>query len=251
MTYPPAYSDDRLIVETQKGVAVLRLNSPRNLNALDYSLKILIAETIRQQGRKSGVKGIVVTGTGRAFTAGQDLKEAPVGKKLEATMDAFADLTRAVLETKVPVIAAINGCVVGGAAEWTLCFDARIASPDAYYLFPERNIGFTYSNAASLFFHRVLRGSDVHRVALSTDRFYADEALELGLVGQIVLAEELVSTAIDQALAWSSPNGEPASELLRLLRPESGEVEAAFDREMAASGALQASVPENVEHAKF
>ncbi len=248
MPHTPRDLGERLLVEVVDEVAVLRLNSPRNLNALDYALKLAIAETIRDFGSKPGIKGIVVTGTGRAFTAGQDMKESSVGESLEPTMDAFADLTRAVLETQVPVIAAINGCVVGGAAEWTLCFDERLASSDAYYLFPERNIGFSFSNAASLYFHRMLRGSDVARVALSCERIYADEALALGLVGRIVPARVLVGAAIEQALAWRNPNGEPATELLRLLRPEIGEVETAFAREISASRALESLRSLDIDH---
>lgn len=231
--------NQRLGIEIEDGVAVVTINAPHNLNALDHSLKLDIATTIREYGSKPELNGIVITGAGRAFSAGQDLKETSTGHDLSETMEAFADLTRAVLESSVPVIGAINGCVVGGAAEWTLCFDARLASPEAYYYFPERLVGFAFSNASSLLFYRVMRGGDVPRVALSGERVYAEEARELGLVGQVVPAPELIGAAVAQAMAWKGPNGEPATQLLRLLRPRPEEIEEAFARENAASQALQ------------
>ena len=108
-----------------------------------------LAAILRHFGDGHLVRGIVVTGTGRAFSAGLDLEEAaelPPGG-LIAAVEMFHDITRAALQTRVPVVAALNGIAVGGAGEMTLCFDARLGTPAAEYFLPENNIGLTISNA--------------------------------------------------------------------------------------------------------
>lgn len=96
-------------------VALITLARPEKLNALTAQMRRDLAAAVRGHGDGKSVKGIVVTGTGRAFSAGEDLREA-AGKSLLEEVELFHDMTRAVLETRVPVVAAVNGMAVGGAA---------------------------------------------------------------------------------------------------------------------------------------
>ena len=182
-------------------VAVITLRRPDKLNALSSAMQRELAAIFRYFGGGGPARGIVVTGTGRAFSAGMDLREAadlPPGG-LVADVELFHDLTRAALRTRVPVVAALNGIAVGGACEMTLCFDARIGTPAAEYFLPENSIGLTISNAASVLLPR-LAGHAAMRLVMESARIGSNEALPLGLLDQIVEPSELIESG-DRARA--------------------------------------------------
>jgi enoyl-CoA hydratase len=154
-------------------------------------------------------------------------------------VELFHDMTRAVLETRVPVVAAVNGLAVGGAAEWTLCFDARIGTAAAEYFFSENHIGLSISNAASYLLPR-LAGGRALRLVLDSTRMSADDALAAGLLDEIVPAGTLVEAAIARARRWSAP-GTATAVHLALLRPSAAEVERAFQAETEAAKQVEAS----------
>ena len=143
-------TDSYLDVHIDDDVAVLTLNRPAKLNVMDVATRVRLAQTIRRLGTGDLVRGIVLTGTGRAFSAGEDLQAAPTTyDEIREAFATFHDITRAILETKVPVIAAVNGIAVGGASEITLCCDSRIGTPAAEYYQPENHRGIIISNASS------------------------------------------------------------------------------------------------------
>jgi len=227
-------------VAVRDGVAVVTLRRPDKLNALSSAMRRELAAIFRYFGDASGagaVRGIVVTGTGRAFSAGMDLREAadlPPGG-LVTDVELFHDLTRAALRTQVPVVAALNGIAVGGACEMTLCFDARIGTPAAEYFLPENNIGLTISNAASVLLPR-LTGPAAMRLVMESARIDAEQALLLGLLDQVVEPGRLIEAAIGLVHRWTQP-GSAAAAHLRLLRPSLALVEQAMAAETeAASG---------------
>ncbi|MEU6716171.1 enoyl-CoA hydratase/isomerase family protein [Nonomuraea sp. NPDC046802] len=217
-------------------VAVVTLTRPEKLNALTAAMRRRLAAEVRAHGRDT--RGIVVTGTGRAFSAGEDLHEA-VGQSLVAEVESFHDMTRAVLETRVPVVAAINGLAVGGAAEWTLCFDARIGTPAAEYFFPENHIGLSISNASSYLLPRLV-GARALRLVLDSARMHAEDALAMGLLDEIVAQESLLEAAIARVHRWSAP-GTATTVHLDLLRPSREQVERAFAAETEAAKQVEES----------
>lgn len=223
-------------VSVRDEVAVVTLQRPDKLNALTSDMRRQLAAIVRDHGKDG--RGIVVTGTGRAFSAGEDLHEA-AGKSLLDEVALFHDLTRAVLETQVPVVAAINGIAVGGAAEWTLCFDARIGTPAAEYFLPENGIGLSISNASSILLPRLVGGRAL-RLVLDTARLSAQEARTAGLLDDIVAQDDLLDTAVGLARRWSGP-GLATAVHLKLLRPSLEEVERAFVAETEAARQVEDS----------
>lgn len=224
-------------VAVRDGVAVVTLRRPDKLNALSSAMRRELAAIFRYFGDGVPARGIVVTGTGRAFSAGMDLREAadlPPGG-LVTDVEMFHDLTRAALRTQVPVVAALNGIAVGGACEMTLCFDARIGTPTAEYFLPENNIGLTISNASSVLLPRLV-GHVAMRLVMESARIDAEQALLLGLLDQIVEPSELIEAAIGLVHRWTQPGSATAAHL-RLLRPSLALVEQAMAAETeAASG---------------
>src|SRR5687767_6549231 len=104
----------RIDVRHDRDVAIITLNRPEKLNALTVDMRRELAAAIRVFGDGTASRGIVLTGTGRAFSAGEDLSrtvdEAQAG--FDSVVELFHDITRALLQTKVPTIAAINGVAV-------------------------------------------------------------------------------------------------------------------------------------------
>ncbi|BCK72926.1 3-hydroxybutyryl-CoA dehydratase [Streptomyces libani subsp. rufus] len=221
-------------VSVQEQVAVVTLRRPEKLNALTAAMRRELAAIIRHFGDGRRVRGLVLTGSGRAFSAGQDLREAAEAPKngLLAEVELFHDITRAVLETRIPTVAALNGMAVGGAGEMTLCFDARIGSPDAAYSLPENDIGLTISNGASVLLPRLV-GHKAMSLVMESARIEAQQAHSLGLLDVIVDEDELLPAAIRLVRRWTRP-GAATGAHLQLLRPSWQVVEAAVARETQA-----------------
>jgi enoyl-CoA hydratase len=234
-------------VDIVDDVAVLTLRRPEKLNALDVATRLQLARVIRDLGTGEAVRGIVLTGEGRAFSAGEDLSSPPTTDAgFHEAFASFHDITRAILQTRVPVVAAVNGIAVGGASEITLCCDARIGTPATVYFQPENARGITISNASSVLLPRLV-GSHAMRIVLGSPRIDAQEALRIGLIDEVVEPDALISRAVETVRAWT-PEGGTTAVHLPLLRPQLDEIEAAFAREDAAaqvsweSGLLTAGV---------
>ncbi len=222
-------------VAGQQAVAVVTLRRPEKLNALTAGMRRELAAVLRHFGRGDTVRGIVLTGAGRAFSAGEDLHaaaELPPGG-LIGEVELFHDITRAVLETRVPVVAAVNGIAVGGACEMTLCCDARIGTPAAEYFLPENSIGLTISNASSVLLPR-LAGHRAMRLVMESARISAQDALAFGLLDEIVDQADLIEIAIRLVHRWTQP-GAATTAHLQLLRPPREAVEQAFAAETEAA----------------
>jgi enoyl-CoA hydratase len=225
-----------LDVVVVRDVAVLTLRRPEKLNALDVVTRLQLAATLRDLGTGESVRGIVLTGEGRAFSAGEDLQRMPTSEaEFREAFASFHDITRAILETRVPVIAAVNGIAVGGASEITLCCDARIGTSETVYYQPENGRGITISNASSVLLRRLV-GTHAMRIVLASPRVTAEEALRIGLVDELVEPEALIDRAIGTVHEWT-PDGNTTALHLTLLRPLREEVEAAFTREDVAARA--------------
>ncbi|AIG78560.1 AMP-dependent synthetase and ligase [Amycolatopsis japonica] len=229
-------------VDLVRDVAVLTLRRPEKLNALDVATRLRLAAVIRELGTGERVRGIVLTGEGRAFSAGMDLQSTPSsGAEMREAFASFHDITRAILETRVPVVAAVNGLAVGGASELTLCCDARIGTPATEYFQPENGRGITISNASSVLLRRLV-GNHAMRVVLGSPRVPADEALRIGLLDEIVEPGALIGRAVDIVIEWT-PEGNTTALHLALLRPRAEDVEAAFAREdLAAAQAWESGL---------
>lgn len=227
--------NDHVLVEQVRDCAVITFNRPTKLNAMTQDMRRDIAAAIRQHGDGSSARGIVLTGAGRAFSAGEDLKatQAAAGEDVLGAVESFHDITRAILETRVPVVAAVNGLAVGGASEVTMCCDSRVGTPATEYFMPENHIGLTISNASSILLRRLV-GQRATHIVLGSERMNADEALRIGLLDEVVSTDVLINHCLDLVRKWNQPGSATAMHLT-LLRPTVEEIAAAIDRENQAA----------------
>lgn len=215
-------------------IAIIRINRADKLNALSVPMLQDIGSALRLLGGDGTTRGIVLIGEGRAFSAGDDLPatESLDRSKFEELLSSFQELTRAVLKAECPVVGALNGLVVGGAAEWTLAFDARVGWERSDYLFPENDVGLTISNASTYLLPRLI-GSRALPIVLDVRRLSGTEAYELGLLDYFVDSQDAVlPKALDVVRRWVD-RGLATKFHLQLLRPKMEEVEAAIAREEA------------------
>jgi enoyl-CoA hydratase len=211
-------------------IAVVRLNRPDKLNALSIPMLHDVGDALVALGDDS-TGAAIITGTGRAFSAGDDLPatESLRDEDARELMTSFQTLTRTLLATRFPVLAALNGIAVGGAAEWVLGCDARVGWPGSDFLFPENRIGLTISNASSYLLPRLV-GSRALPLVLDGDRISGTRAHQLGLIDYMVdVADEVLPRAAQVARRWI--DGLATGFHLRLLRPPTAEIEAALTRE--------------------
>ncbi|MCL4676051.1 MAG: enoyl-CoA hydratase/isomerase family protein, partial [Pararhodobacter sp.] len=125
--------DDPLLVAVSDGIATLTLNRPAALNALNAELRSqLVAALARMDGRED-VRVIVLTGRGRAFCAGLDLRELDASDRDVSANVAETDIGAALTALETPIIAAINGLAVTGGFEITLACDMVIAAESAWF----------------------------------------------------------------------------------------------------------------------
>ena len=255
---PTRYTDSPsgfIDVQEVSGVAVVSLNRPAVLNALDDRMCKELVEIFHYYADPARTSGIVLTGTGRAFSAGVDLNHFPApprrnGAGMGRAMEAFHEITRSVLRTRVPTAAAINGIAVGGGLENTLCFDIRIASPNASFVMPEVRLGAVMSNAASILMPAIVGRSRAAGFYFRGNSLDAEEALRIGLVDEIVEPAALVERAIEVVRSWNPPAGAtPWS--LELMRPSLEDVNRAMARETRIAEKLWESGVSNAGVARY
>jgi enoyl-CoA hydratase/carnithine racemase len=224
-------------------VAVLRLNRPEVLNALTIEMLTDLSAGLRWYGTDDRAPGVVITGQGRAFSSGDDLKitEELNRDTFETLIEAFQDVTRAIFETEAPVVSALNGIAVGGAAEIACATDLRVGGPDSEFLFPENGLGLTISNGSTATLPALV-GLRAIGLVLLGERIDAARAHELGLID--VWVDDPAAVA-DEACRIVASFGEATPLHLRMLRLPIQDVEGALRRERdAAMEAWERGLPQ-------
>lgn len=226
-------SSSAIAADVGGDVAVLRLNRPEVLNALTIEMLADLAAGLRWYGTAGRARGVVLTGRGRAFSSGDDLKitEGLDRDTFETLIDAFQDVTRAIFETQAPVVSALNGIAVGGAAEIACASDLRVGGPHSDFLFPENGLGLTISNGSTATLPALVGPRAIGLILLG-ERIDAPRARELGLID--VWVDDSAAVA-DEASRIVANFGEATSLHLRMLRLPAGDVEQALRHERVAA----------------
>jgi len=192
---------DKVLVEISTGVATLTLHRPEKLNALDVELCQDLIAALETVSTSEQVRVIVITGAGRGFCAGADLKVlGPQGNELVAAGVRIARLSR---EARQPVIAAVNGAAAGGGANLALACDYRLASDQAKIGQVFHKLGLGVDWGGSFFLPRAVGTARALELVWSARMVPATEALALGLFQEVVPAESLMSRARELALVWA------------------------------------------------
>jgi enoyl-CoA hydratase len=188
-------SEPVLLVEKKEGVATLTLNRPRVLNALSGELRRALAdELVRLRAdRETGV--VILTGAGRAFCAGLDLRELGSGERASAVeREGGPGLDELISTLDRPVIGAINGVAVTGGFELALACDLLIATPETRFADTHARVGIMPGWGLSQRLPRTIGIYRAKELSLTGNYLSAEQARDWGLVNRIVPREELLPT---------------------------------------------------------
>ena len=176
-----------------EGVVLIELDAPP-ANALAHETRLRLEKEIDAIEHNLGVRAVVLTGRGKGFCAGDDLREAQTRKDAPiASMEQFGRMLDKIERLRVPVIAAVNGHAIGGGLELALCCDLRVASPQGWFLGAGVNIGLM---ASTYRLPRLIGIGPAKAMLLTGLRVDAATALRYGLVTEIYDADELLSNAL-------------------------------------------------------
>ncbi|MEB3244636.1 MAG: enoyl-CoA hydratase-related protein [Vampirovibrionales bacterium] len=199
---PDIAASPTLLIDTPApSVALLTLNRPEALNALNREMTQQLAQTLETLANDDHVRVVILTGAGRAFAAGGDISEMVDLKPEMGNADDFIATWEAVARFKKPIIAAINGYALGGGCEIAMMCDCVIASETAVFGQPEAQIGVIPGAGGTQRLTRAVGKALAMDMILTGRRLSAPEALQAGLVSRVVAPEHLLIEAIKMAEA--------------------------------------------------
>jgi enoyl-CoA hydratase len=193
---------ESLLLETTDGVAMLTVNRPQSLNALNSQLLGELACAFQQLEGDPAVKVVVITGAGaKAFVAGADIKEMAAMSALEAHQFALKgqQVMLAIEKMKKPAIAAVNGFALGGGLELALACDFIYASEGAKLGFPEVTLGIMPGFGGTQNLARLIGPNRANELIFSGKTITAGKAAAWGVVNEVFPAEELLPKALATA----------------------------------------------------
>jgi len=215
--------DTAALMERQGDVALITLNRPERLNAWSPDLGAALLARLREAEADEKVRAVVLTGAGRAFSAGADLKN-PRTHTVSSPEEHLANLRGnpvfdAVESYPKPIISAVNGYAVGIGCLVPLCCDFLLASTKAVFCLPQVSLGILPAYGGTLRLARFVGRGNALNIALTGRKVGAEEALRMGMVVSVLPDAELVPEAIKtmQAIAEMPPHAvRLARESLRL-----------------------------------
>lgn len=197
--------DDAILYERRGPVAVITLNRPQKMNALEYEANMALIATFQRFRDDDEARVVVVTGAGdKAFCAGADLKTytmqyatkpAPYFREKFVDGYGFGGITRN-LKVNKPILGAINGYAMSGGFELALAMDIRFCSPNAQFAIQDVNWGMHPCDGGCVRLPRIVGLGNAMEIILSGERFDAQHALRIGLVSRVIPQQELLAETI-------------------------------------------------------
>ena len=196
---------ETLLVERTDAVALIRLNRPKALNALNSELLGELAAALSEIAADDAVRCVVLTGSDRAFAAGADIKEMSDKSYADMyRMNFFAAAAEAIEGFRKPIIAAVSGYALGGGCELAMLCDFIIASETAKFGQPEINLGVAPGIGGSQRLTRFVGKSKAMDMILTARQMDAAEAERSGLVSRVVPVDRLIEEAMAAAAKIAS-----------------------------------------------
>ena len=180
--------------DVQHGIATITLNRPAVYNALNDEITFELQEALKTAAKEDAVRVIVLTGEGKAFCSGQDLKAEPADKKrsfLDSLHKRYNPIIRAMRNLPKPILCRLNGVAAGAGCSLALACDMIIASEEATLIEVFINIGLVPDSGSSYFLPRAIGYAKAFELCAMGSKVKATEAQALGLVNKVVPADQL------------------------------------------------------------
>ena len=197
-------SYETLLTETRGAVALVTLNRPKALNALNSTIMAELTDALASFGKDDAIGAIVLTGSEKAFAAGADIKEMQGIDFVDAYLGDFISGWEAIASIRKPMIAAVSGFALGGGCELAMMCDFIIASDTAKFGQPEITLGVIPGMGGSQRLTRAIGKAKAMDLVLTGRMMDAAEAERAGLVARIVAPERLIDEAVEAAAKIAS-----------------------------------------------
>jgi enoyl-CoA hydratase/carnithine racemase len=221
------------------GVRVVTLNRPQRLNAIVPELLEELIAALQAADREPTIRAVVLTGAGRAFCAGDDLKEfgsqSTDAAATRAYIERIQDVTRAIVLGDTPVVGAIRGWAVGGGLEWVINCDFAVAAEGTRFFFPEIGLGVFVTGGVTALLPRLAGLQRARELIMLGERFDAAQARDWGLIWKVVPDAELMPEALALARRIATLPAGAVRDLKRILARPAGDLEAAMAAETEAT----------------
>lgn len=185
---------ETILFDVNNGIANLTLNRPDVFNAFNEQLSADVNDALKNVAKDKSIRVLVISGTGKAFCSGQDLKSI-VGSSNRSLSDSlykrYNPMIRAIRNLNVPVICKLNGVAAGAGCSLALACDMIIASENASLIEVFVNVGLVLDSGSSYFLPRLVGSARAFELATLGGKVTANQALEWGMINKVVKAEEL------------------------------------------------------------
>jgi 2-(1,2-epoxy-1,2-dihydrophenyl)acetyl-CoA isomerase len=235
---PEQPSEPVLTTADAEGVRTITLNRPRAYNSLNVELKVALRDALQAASADDEVRAIVLSGAGKAFCAGQDLKEhvglllANDPAPLSTVAEHYNPIVTTIAEMPKPIIAAVNGAAAGAGAAFSYACDLRIAGRSTSFSGAFAGVGLGPDSGASWTLQRLVGFGRASELMLLGRKVDAEEALRIGLVNEVVDDEAVLARAQELATQLAAGPGASYREIKMALAagqtstlPEALEVE--------------------------
>jgi enoyl-CoA hydratase len=189
---------EKVLLEKHEGYAIVTLNRPQEMNALSRELRADFVAAFEECTADDSIRVVILTGNGKAFCAGFDLKELAATDS-DASQEADNTIARAMEAFNGPIIGAINGHAITGGFEMALACDVLIASENARFADTHARVGILPGWGLSQKLPRLIGTSRAKEMSFTGAPVFAQQAYEWGLVNHVLPAEELLPRAIKMA----------------------------------------------------
>lgn len=194
---------DKLNYEVINGVARIRFNRPDSFNSFDREMSYAFQDALKAAASDEHVRAVLITGNGKAFSAGQDLKEVLDQKNnpgFEKILDeGYNPMIKLIRNIRKPVVAAVNGVAAGAGANIALACDITVASENASFIQAFSKIGLIPDSGGTWFLPRLIGFQKASALMMLGDKVSAAEAEEMGMIYKVYPAEEFEEKAIQLA----------------------------------------------------
>jgi enoyl-CoA hydratase len=191
-----------VVSEKRQNIALIKFNRPHSLNAVTDELLLDFLAVLDQVKKDPEIKVIIITGEGRAFCAGADIKEQVVPRDLQQYLKHakwMQEVTRAIRGLGKPTIAAVKGYALGEGMEFSLNCDIRIIAEGTKVGFPESRVGATVTNAGTYYLPRIVGLGKAKEMLLTAELIDAQEAYHIGYANKLVPFDRLEEESIAMA----------------------------------------------------
>lgn len=194
---------ESILYSLENGVATITLNRPDVYNSFNREMALSFQDHLKECEENPEVRAIYITGTGKAFCAGQDLQEAidPEGPGLTRIVNEhYNPIIELLREIEKPVVAAINGVAAGAGANIALACDIIVATESAYFMQAFSKIGLIPDSGGTYFLPRIIGRQKAAALMMLAEKLPANEAERMGMIYKVFADEEFAENAMKIAL---------------------------------------------------